>query len=120
MNDNEETRNWSELAAECERLTDEVEDLKTQLFLARATIAEYKRADMDDDFTDDRARVYRTTGKAVEVDEDSCRSFGEYMFLTGFECGKEHIAGPRHYYLDKYEQAIAHAVDKWKERQTKP
>lgn len=64
---------------------------------------------------DDRARVYRTAGKVVEVDV----AFGEYMFITGFECGKEHQARGG-YYGDGYEQAITHAADKWKERQAKP
>ena len=50
MNDNEETRsfetrNWNELAAECFRLKNSNTMLREQLAQARATIADYERAD---------------------------------------------------------------------------
>ena len=129
MNDNDETRSfetrsWNELAAECFRMAGEVEDLKTQLFLARATIADYERAHSvaeaiaaNNDVlnsADNRARVYRTTGKAVEVDMELAR----HMFESGTACFNN-VPDDKNvdYFGISYNDRFKDAIEEWEKQQ---
>lgn len=76
MNDNEETRSYTEIAAENTELRKQIDGYERAWAVAEAMVANNDKLSN----VDDRARVYRATGKVVEVDVE----FGAHMFDAGF------------------------------------
>ena len=65
MNDNEETRSWNQLAAECKRLEKELKDVKVKLGLAVIVNTDLQRE------------------KQARLDPGVNLRFGEHMFESG-------------------------------------
>jgi hypothetical protein len=113
--DNDETRNWTQLAAENKELKADVDGLLRRLEEARITIADYQRAMKvagqvgkgNDVLRSVETRTYQTQGVEVEVDD----GFGDYMFTRGFQYAKECAHA-----IKGLDQAITRAIEEWKAR----